>query len=96
MKVFSDVPQDHYLLQKDKVAINESLMKSGLNEIYKQINTLHQILKTTFEMHYVGYKYQELQILCKNLWEQLKVESIFPEKSSPVKLVGINAKTRMT
>ena len=60
MKVSSDVPQDHYLFQKNKVAYNDGVMKSGLNEIKKQINALPQILRVTFEMHYSGYKYQEI------------------------------------
>lgn len=60
MKVSSDVPQDHYLFQKDKVALNDGLMQSGLNEINKQINSLPAILKVTFEMHFSGYKYQEI------------------------------------
>jgi len=59
-KVSSDVPQDHYLFQRDKVAYNNGLMNCGLKEVLTEINNLPDIFRRTFEMHYKGFKYQEI------------------------------------
>ena len=60
MKVSSDVPEDYYFYQKNKVAYNDGVMRSELNEINKQIQALPEILKVSFKLHYAGYKYQEI------------------------------------
>lgn len=59
-KVSSDVPQDYYLFQIDRVAQNGGLMNSGLREIKSAINRLPDIFRLSFELHYLGYKYQEI------------------------------------
>jgi RNA polymerase sigma factor (sigma-70 family) len=59
-KVSSDVPQDYYMYQVDKVAYNQGVINMGIREIKAAINRLPDIFRLSFEMHYLGYKYQEI------------------------------------
>jgi RNA polymerase sigma factor (sigma-70 family) len=59
-KVTSDVPQDYFLYQTDKVAHNDGIINSGIREIKAAINRLPDIFRLSFELHYLGYKYQEI------------------------------------
>jgi RNA polymerase sigma factor (sigma-70 family) len=59
-KVTSDVPQDYFMFQTDKVASNGGLINSGIREIKGAINRLPDIFRLSFELHYLGYKYQEI------------------------------------
>src|SRR5690606_30232649 len=51
-KVSSEVPQDYYMFQKNKVAQNGGVMNAGLREIKKAIGQLPEIFRMSFEMHY--------------------------------------------
>ncbi len=59
-KVTSDVPQDYFLYQTDKVAHNDGIINAGIREIKTAINRLPDIFRLSFELHYLGYKYQEI------------------------------------
>lgn len=59
-KVSSDVPQDYYMFQTSKVAHNEGTVNAGIREIKGVINKLPDIFRLSFELHYLGYKYQEI------------------------------------
>lgn len=59
-KVSSDVPQDYFLFQTNRVAQNDGIVNSGLREIKSAIDRLPEIFRLSFELHYVGYKYQEI------------------------------------
>lgn len=58
--VSSDVPQDIYMYNTAKVAQNNGLMNANVTEIKKAIDELPEIFRIAFEMHYLGYKYQEI------------------------------------
>lgn len=60
VKISSDVPQDYYLFRIDKVAQNGGLMNTGLRELKNAVNRLPDIFRLSFELHYLGYKYQEI------------------------------------
>ncbi len=59
-KVSSETPQDFYLYQMDKMAHNNGIVNFGVREIKKAINMLPDVFRLSFEMHYLGYKYQEI------------------------------------
>jgi RNA polymerase sigma-70 factor (ECF subfamily) len=59
-KVSSETPQDFYMFQKGKVARNGGLMNIGLRELKSAINRLPDIFRLSFELHYMGFKYQEI------------------------------------
>jgi len=59
-KVSSDVPQDYFLFQTNRVAQNDGIVNSGLREIKAAIDRLPEIFRLSFELHYIGYKYQEI------------------------------------
>ncbi|MFT4060720.1 MAG: RNA polymerase sigma factor [Edaphocola sp.] len=59
-KVAADVPQDYFLYQTGRVARNEGIVNNGVREIKAAINRLPDIFRLSFELHYLGYKYQEI------------------------------------
>lgn len=59
-KLSTEVATDYFLFQTNKVAKNDGLMLSGLQEIKEAINRLPTIFRLAFEMYYKGYKYQEI------------------------------------
>jgi DNA-directed RNA polymerase specialized sigma24 family protein len=48
------------MFQTDKVASNGGLINAGIREIKGAINRLPDIFRLSFELHYLGYKYQEI------------------------------------
>lgn len=60
VKVTSDAPRDYYLFRADKVAQNGGLVNTGLRELRSAIHRLPDIFRLSFELHYLGYKYQEI------------------------------------
>jgi RNA polymerase sigma-70 factor (ECF subfamily) len=85
-KVSSDAPQDYYLYQVDKVAHNDGLMNSGLKEIKHAINRLPDIFRLAFEMHYHGYKYQEIADTLKEPLGTIKSRIHFARKILTVQI----------
>lgn len=59
-KVSSEVPQDYFMFQANRVAHNEGIINAGIREIKTAINRLPDIFRLSFELHYLGYKYQEI------------------------------------
>jgi|SRR5690606_16861317 len=59
-KVSSELPQEYFLDHTDRVAHNEGLINAGIREIKAAINRLPDIFRLSFELHYIGYKYQEI------------------------------------
>lgn len=58
--VSSDTPQDFYLIKQQKYATNSGVSNINLSTIKKAIDDLPEILRISFELHYLGYKYQEI------------------------------------
>lgn len=58
--VSSDTPQDFYLIKQQKYATNSGVSNINLTTIKKAIDELPEILRISFELHYLGYKYQEI------------------------------------
>ncbi|OJU74465.1 MAG: RNA polymerase subunit sigma [Bacteroidetes bacterium 47-18] len=58
--VSSDTPQDFYLVKQQKFATNGGVSNINLAAIKKAIDDLPEILRISFELHYLGYKYQEI------------------------------------
>lgn len=79
-KVTSDVPQDYYLFQTARTAQNDGVMNSGLSEIKNAINRLPDIFRLSFEMHYIGYKYQEIADTLKEPLGTIKSRIHFARK----------------
>lgn len=58
--VSTDTPQDFFLTKANKFAINQGISNTALMEIKSAVNDLPEILRIAFELHYIGYKYQEI------------------------------------
>lgn len=85
-KVTSEVPQDYYLFQTDRTAQNDGIMNSGLNEIRSAIDRLPEIFRLSFEMHYLGYKYQEIADTLKEPLGTIKSRIHFARKMLATRL----------
>lgn len=59
-KVSTDYATDYIMYQTNKIAKNDGIMLSGLQEIKTVINKLPAIFRLSFELYYKGYKYQEI------------------------------------
>ncbi|MCB0700887.1 MAG: RNA polymerase sigma factor [Chitinophagales bacterium] len=59
-KVTSDVPEDVLLYNVDKKAKNIGWSNVRLGEIKSSIEKLPEVFRTSFELYYMGYKYQEI------------------------------------
>jgi len=79
-KISSDVPQDYYLFQKEKIAHNHGLMNVGIREIKAAIHRLPDIFRLAFEMYYLGYKYQEIADILKEPLGTIKSRIHFARK----------------
>lgn len=86
-KVTSDVPQDYFMFQTDKVASNGGLINSGIREIKGAINRLPDIFRLSFELHYLGYKYQEIADALNEPLGTIKSRIHFARKILSSKLV---------
>ncbi|PSK93889.1 RNA polymerase sigma factor [Taibaiella chishuiensis] len=85
-KVTSDAPQDYFMYQTDKVAQNDGVMNAGLREIKGAINRLPDIFRLSFELHYLGYKYQEIADTLKEPLGTIKSRIHFARKMLSSKL----------
>lgn len=59
-KVSSEVPADFFLFQNNKVARNEGFFNFRLNELKQKVEDLPEIFRVSFELHFLGFKYQEI------------------------------------
>lgn len=85
-KVTSDAPQDYFMYQTDKVAQNDGVMNAGLREIKGAISRLPDIFRLSFELHYLGYKYQEIADTLKEPLGTIKSRIHFARKMLSSKL----------
>lgn len=58
--ISTDTPQDFYLVKSNKFASNQGISNTIMIEIKSAINDLPEILRVAFELHYIGFKYQEI------------------------------------
>lgn len=80
-KLSSAVLEEYHLYRKDKVANNDGLMNLHLKEIRSVINMLPGVFRLTFEMHFAGYKYQEIADLLKEPLGTIKSRVHFARKT---------------
>ncbi len=79
-KVSSEAPTDYFLHQTNKVARNEGYHGFRMNEITSKINSLPQIFKESFELHFKGFKYQEIAQTLKEPLGTIKSRIHFARK----------------
>lgn len=79
-KVESDTPTDVYLYQTDRIAVNDGMSHLRMQEIKTAINNLPQIFRLSFELHYTGYKYQEIADLLREPLGTVKSRIHFARK----------------
>lgn len=85
-KVTTEVPQDYFMFQTDKTAQNDGLMHCGLSEIKGAIDRLPDIFRLSFELHYIGYKYQEIADTLREPLGTIKSRIHFARKILATKL----------
>jgi len=86
-KVSTEAPTDYFLYQTNKFAKNDGMMQSGLREIKNAIDRLPSIFRLSFEMHYLGYKYQEIADTLKEPLGTIKSRIHFARKMLSKQLV---------
>lgn len=59
-KVSSDVPEDIVMYQATKVSGNSGWQSVRMQEIKKEVEVLPDAYRQSFELHYMGYKYQDI------------------------------------
>ncbi len=59
-KVSSDIPEDIIMYQVNKTSANSGWTNARLSEIKKEVEQLPQAFRQSFELHYMGYKYQDI------------------------------------
>lgn len=59
-KVESTTPPDTHLFSINQVAVNSGPEQLQLQEIKTAVNNLPPVFRLSFELHYTGYKYQEI------------------------------------
>ena len=59
-KVSSDIPEDVLMFNVDKKAFNNGWSNARMAEIKSQIDNLPDVFRTSFELYYQGFKYQEI------------------------------------
>lgn len=64
-KFSSAVLREYYGNRKNQVASNDGLMNIRLREIRFAVNSLPEPSRLAFELHFAGYKYQEIARLLK-------------------------------
>lgn len=55
-----DTVTDSYMYTLNKAAQNDGWAKIRLGEVKDAIDTLPNVFRVSFELHYTGYKYQEI------------------------------------
>lgn len=59
-KVTGSVPEDLVMYQVNKSATNDGVSNIKIQEIKKQVEKLPPAFRQSFELHYMGYKYQDI------------------------------------
>jgi RNA polymerase sigma-70 factor (ECF subfamily) len=79
-KVSGDVPSDIVMYNTNKTAHNEGWNNVRLNEVKKAIDDLPNVFRLSFELHYTGYKYQEIADLLNEPLGTIKSRIHFARK----------------
>ena len=80
-KVSGDVPSDALMYSTQKAVYNEGWNNARLGEVKKAIDELPQIFRLSFELHYTGYKYQEIADLLQEPLGTVKSRIHFARKT---------------
>ncbi len=80
-KVSGDVPSDALMYSTQKAVYNEGWNNVRLGEVKKAIDELPQIFRLSFELHYTGYKYQEIADLLQEPLGTVKSRIHFARKT---------------
>jgi len=79
-KISSEAPTDYFLHQTNKVARNEGYFGFRINELKTKIDNLPEIFRVSFEMHFKGFKYQEIAQTLKEPLGTIKSRIHFARK----------------
>ncbi len=79
-KITNEIPTDIIALQPAKQAFNYGWNNMRMNEIKKAIDNLPQIFRLSFELYYIGYKYQEIATLLQEPLGTIKSRIHFARK----------------
>jgi RNA polymerase sigma-70 factor (ECF subfamily) len=80
-KVSDEVPPaDVYDASVSRTSANNGWTNVRLSEIKKAIDNLPQIFRLSFELHYIGYKYQEIASLLEEPLGTIKSRIHFARK----------------
>lgn len=79
-KVDSNTSTDVYMYTVNKTARNEGWSNIQIHEIKNAIDRLPGIFRLSFELHYTGYKYQEIADLLKEPLGTIKSRIHFARK----------------
>jgi RNA polymerase sigma factor (sigma-70 family) len=79
-KVDSELPADFYLYHVGKTANNEGWGNLRMSEIKAAVEKLPAIFRISFELHYTGYKYQEIAELLNQPLGTIKSRIHFARK----------------
>ncbi|MBS1778153.1 MAG: RNA polymerase sigma factor [Bacteroidetes bacterium] len=59
-KLSGEIPQDIAMYERQQVSYNEGWNNVRMAEVKKAIDELPAVFRLSFELHYTGYKYQEI------------------------------------
>lgn len=59
-KLNGEIPQEIAMYERQQVAYNEGWNNVRMSEVKKAIDSLPAVFRLSFELHYTGYKYQEI------------------------------------
>ena len=85
-KVSGDAPSENVMYNADKTAYNEGWNNVRLSEVKKAVDDLPQVFRLSFELHYTGYKYQEIADLLNEPLGTIKSRIHFARKMLMSKL----------
>lgn len=85
-KVTSDVPEDIVMYNVNKKANNHGWSNVRLSEIRSAIEDLPTVFRLSFELYYMGYKYQEIATLLNEPLGTIKSRIHFARKILTAKL----------
>lgn len=85
-KVAGDAPSENVMYNADKTAYNEGWNNVRLSEVRKAVDDLPQVFRLSFELHYTGYKYQEIADLLNEPLGTIKSRIHFARKMLMSKL----------
>lgn len=85
-KADNSTPTEVYMHDVNMVSKNEGWANVCINEIKSAIDTLPSTFRTSFELHYTGYKYQEIADILQEPIGTIKSRIHFARKALVSKL----------